>query len=194
MLLDTNVLWVVVYGVVPIIVVSYVGIGFAPFSAATCALLARRRGFSMKRYALAGGIYSLMFLAPAIYLIVRVAGRRPPTALVVFAYLVLLTLWVAGPLVTPVAYLWVSLQLPDLFGVHRVAVAVTTGIVIVGNAAAMIWWGRWFILQRPAPSLGPLPHVGYVAPFALVPLGLLVFIGMAYVADWIEAITETLVQ
>ena len=189
---DASGLWVVAVGVLSITLIAYAGIGFSPLAAAICAVLAWRRGLSVKRYALMGGVYSLMFLAPSIYLIVRLAGRKPPTALIVVAYLVLMALWVAGPLVTPTAYLWVAFSLPDVSGTDWVIMAVTTGMAIAGNVAAMLLGGRWAVGRRPAPGIGPLPHAGYVVPFALVPVGLLFFALMVLVADWIQAIADAL--
>ena len=175
---DTNILWVIVLGVLPIIVITYAGILFSPVAAATCALLARRRGLSAKRYALMGGIYSVMFLAPSVYLIVRLLNRKPPIALVGFAYFVLLALWVAGPMTTATSFLWVGFHLSEVFGTNRMITAVTIGIAIAGNVAMLGFWLRWFrrvrILRKPAPyGDGLLPHMAYVLPFLLVPLGLL---------------------
>ena len=186
-------LGIIAVGVLSIIVTTYAGILFSPIAAATCAVLARRRGLSAKRYALIGGIYSVMFLAPSVYLIVRLLNRKPPTALVGFAYFVLLALWVAGPMTSAVSYLWVELSISEEYNPYRTLKAVTSGIAIAGNVAMLGFWLRWFrrvrILRKPAPyGDGLLPHVGYVLPFLLAPLGLFFFFFMAYVAEWLEAV------
>lgn len=186
-------LGILTVGVLSIIVTTYAGILFSPVAAATCALLARRRGLSAKRYALMGGIYSVMFLAPSVYLIVRLLNRKPPIALVGFAYFVLLALWVAGPMTTAVSYLWAELSVSEEYNPYRTLKAVTSGIAIAGNVAMLGFWLRWFlrvrVLRNPATEGDDqLPHMAYVLPFLLVPLGLLFFIIMAYVAELLEAV------
>ena len=192
-MIEPQLLGIIAVGVLSIIVTIYAGILFSPVAAATCALLARRRGLSVKRYALMGGIYSVMFLAPSVYLIVRLLNRKPPTALVGFAYFVLLALWVAGSMTSAVSYLWVELSVSEEYNPYRTLKAVTTGIAIAGNVAMLGLWLRWFLriraLRKPATEGDDLlPHMAYVLPFLLAPLGLLFFIFMGYVAQWLEAV------
>ena len=193
MLFQNDVQWAVIIGVLPTMVITYSGIGLALFVAATCGLLARRRELSARRYALIGGIYSALMLAPGVYLIVTLAGRRPPTVLVILAYLVVLTLWVVGSVAMPGLYAWSEIGLP--WGSHEpylpwespelywVVHAVTTVGFIAANVAAMLVWGWWLIWRRPSASSTPLPHVGYMVPFALVPTVLLVFIVMGHLTE-----------
>ncbi len=174
---DANPLWVVVIGVLPTMLGLVAGVGFAPLCAITCALLARRRGLEARRYALAGGLYSVAFLMPGIYLMAVLAGLRPPKALIALAYLAAATVWAAGSVGTPALQLWLVIEYDS--GVTSLPWVIEAALIIfvIGvNISLMLKWAQWFTKRRPAPSLSPLPQTGYVVPFALVPSGFLLFL------------------
>ena len=190
---ELNVLWVVIIGVVPTFLFAFLGVGFAPFSAAICALLAHRRGLGAGRYALAGGIYSAVLFLPSVYLMARLAGRTPPALLVILVYLGLLALWLAGSVVTPALYLRLELEVLSIpYSPRWFGIGIATSLTIVVNVTAMGAWCWWFFYRRPDPTLSPLPHAGYLVPFVLAPVGFLLFNYLGYVGDWIEALMEAL--
>lgn len=73
------------------------GLLFAPVAAIYCRRSARLNGLDARRYALMGGVYSLMFFAPAIYLLARLRGRNAPNGAVIAAYVILYSYWLLGP-------------------------------------------------------------------------------------------------
>ena len=74
------------------------GLLFAPVAAIYCRRSARLNGLNARRYALMGGVYSLMFFAPAIYLLARLRGRNVPNGAVIAAYVILYSYWLLGPI------------------------------------------------------------------------------------------------
>ena len=70
---------------------------WAPFGALICALIARRRGLSSRRYAIAGAACSALFFMPWVYLTARMSGRATPKPLVVLSYVLLYASWIIGP-------------------------------------------------------------------------------------------------
>ena len=85
---------VVMLGVAPAGAISLV---WAPFGALICALTARRRGLSRRRYAIAGAVCSALFFLPWVYLAARMLGWAIPKPLVVIFYVVLYAAWLQGP-------------------------------------------------------------------------------------------------
>ena len=77
---------------------AFFGLLFAPIAAIYCSRLARRNGLSPKRYAIMGGVYSLVFFVPAVYLVARLRGRIVPRKLIIATYIALHVYWTAGPL------------------------------------------------------------------------------------------------
>ncbi|MDE2823279.1 MAG: hypothetical protein OXK79_07215 [Chloroflexota bacterium] len=73
----------------------------APIIAIVCGVVARIRGLSVWRYALAGGLYSMMFFLPVVYLAHRMFDRKIDPELVraglVAAYLTWFLAGVVGP-------------------------------------------------------------------------------------------------
>ena len=70
---------------------------WAPIAALLCANSAHQHGLEVRRYAVAGGVYSLLLLLPWIYLLMRMAGDQPPRILVKCAYVVLFAAWLWLP-------------------------------------------------------------------------------------------------
>lgn len=148
--------------VVGIMLAGYAGIAISPIAAVTCALLAKRRGLSASKYALVGGAYSLMLLAPAVYLILRLLDRRLPLRFVQFVYLGLILCWVLGPILSSAWLLWFERS---------------NAISLVGNLAMLILWVAWWYLrQGPVTERDDvMPPVSYVLPFLFAGLGLILF-------------------
>ena len=75
------------------------GLLWSPFAMVICGAIARTRGLSVVRYAGAGGIYSILFILPWFYLVVRMFGAKPQHALVQAGYVFLYLGWLAGPII-----------------------------------------------------------------------------------------------
>ena len=84
---------VTLLGVAPAGAVSLL---WAPFGALVCAVLARRRGLSPRRYAVAGAAHSAFFFLPWVYLVARMLGWVIPKPLVAIPYFVLYAAWLQG--------------------------------------------------------------------------------------------------
>ena len=175
-------------GMLGIMLIGYAGIAFSPFVAATCAVQAQRRGLSVTRYAIAGCIYSLLMLMPALYLIARLFGRRPPLGLVQFVYLVLMLLWATGPLPSAVGILWIELSISEQYNPYRMQKVFLYDGVAVANAVMVLPWLAWWWYRRlePVPESNLLPHPAFILPFLLVPLGLILFVSMENVEQWLK--------
>ena len=85
---------VTLVGVAPAGAVSLL---WAPFGALVCAVLARRRGLSPRRYAFAGAAHSAFFFLPWVYLVARMLGWVIPKPLIAIPYAVLYAAWLQGP-------------------------------------------------------------------------------------------------
>ena len=164
-------------GTAPTMFITLVGIGASPVVAATCALLARRRGLSMRRYAIAGAIYSVLSFLPGVYLIAVLAGRTPPKALIVLAYLAMLVMWVASSIALAMFGMGVGVVFElRPFEAKWVATMLYFGGMIVVSTAVQLTWGWWVVKRRPAPRLDPLPHAGYLVPFGMIQVVILLLL------------------
>ena len=160
-------------GVSAIALTFVAGLAFSPFAAASCAVLAKRRNLSVKRYALAGGIYSALLIAPYVYLVVRLLDRKPPEELVRWAYYILVTVWLAGPIFASVGFAAYTAAEGNPWEPAPVPIIVFNGIAAAVNVGMLVPWLFWHKLRKPAPESDDLlPRVGYVLPFLMAPLGL----------------------
>lgn len=73
------------------------GLLWAPFGAVVCALIAKRRGINPLRRAIASVAYSVLLLAPWIYLAARTAGVSIPKPFAALAYVPVYWAWLHGP-------------------------------------------------------------------------------------------------
>ena len=160
-------LWMPIYLIGFIAFMTFVGVVFSLIAATTCAVLAKRRGLYVLRYALAGGIYSMMMLAPFFYLVLRLLDRKPPTGLVYFVYCVLVVVWIMGPIGSPFV---LSYDPPDPELIAFFGIPAALNAVMLGS------WLLWRILRgAPPESDDLLPPFGYILPFLLAPLGVSLF-------------------
>ena len=82
---------IVVAGVLPRAVL--LGLVLSPVAGAITWWLARRQGLHGKRSAVAGAVYSALFLGPWIYFTLRLVGKTPPKWIVGFSYTLLYLVW-----------------------------------------------------------------------------------------------------
>ena len=145
---------------------------WAPLGALICALIARRRGLSPRRYALAGAAFSALFFLPWVYLVARVLGWVIPKPLVVLSYAILYLMWIQGPFqlsygawadgddLYPNA-LWLCMWLGNILAMMASVLLMTPPIAKKINP-----------FRRASGDGGPirdtLPNPVYLLPFALL--------------------------
>ena len=78
------------------VLLQFLGLPWAPFAALICGWRARRKGLGVRRHALAGALYSALLFWPWVYFILRMNGRRAPSALIRLFYISVFGLWMVG--------------------------------------------------------------------------------------------------
>ena len=168
--------------------ILWAGLIWMPFAAATCAVVARRKGFDVKAYSVAGAVYSVLFVIPWIYLVLRMHGisvsRRVMHSIYVVMYVYV---WMLGLMVLNVIMVFDS----DWRGVGILLLLVNMITWIV--SADMVQRRNRYDREQEALIVRrhnveyenemkqtSLPHFVYIIPFAVVLAWMLVFysIGM----------------
>ena len=154
-----------------------------PFAAATCAFVARRKGLDIKVYGIAGAVYSVLFVIPWIYLVLRMHGifvsRRVVRGMYVVMYVYV---WMLGLMVLNVIIAFDS----DWRGVGLLLLLVNVLTWIV--SADMIQRRNRYDREQEAlisrrhsveyvneTRQTSLPHFVYIIPFAMVLAWMVVF-------------------
>ena len=80
-----------IYSIIFFIITSllFLELLWMPFAALICGIMARNRGLSVRRYAIAGALYSALFMLPWLYFWAKLSNRSIPGFLVVLGYLAL---------------------------------------------------------------------------------------------------------
>ena len=145
---------------------------WAPLGALICALIARRRGLSPRRYALAGAAFSALFFLPWVYLVARMLGWVIPKPLVVLSYAILYLMWIQGPFqlsygawadgddLYPNA-LWLCMWLGNILAMMASVLLMMTPIAKKINPFRRA-------SRDDAPIRDTLPNPVYLLPFALL--------------------------
>lgn len=143
---------------------------WAPFGALICALIARSRGLSPWRCAVAGAVCSTLFFLPWVYLTARISRRDIPIPLITLAYVVLYAAWLQG--LFQLSYdEWA--ERPSYHAVW-LCVWVLNMLTMVASLLLLMTpiAERFHIFQRApwddAPSRNALIDPVYLLPFALV--------------------------
>ena len=161
---------------------------WAPFASAMCAVGAKNRGLSAKRYALAGGLYSLMLMLPWVYLVNRLAGNRLPRALVKWCYGLLYVFWLWMPIRS--GYELIE-SAEGVFAPAAHFASLVSWINFATWAASLAWLAyvnghdttkaeRWWEKEE-GERFEPLPHLAYVQPFGTATLWALLILAVTYV-------------
>ena len=161
-------------GVVTFFVVSMVfGLLWSPFAALMCRLVAHVRKLPGNGYGGAGFRYSVLFLLPWVYLVLRMAGVPVPRLVVRVGYGMLYGLWVAAAVGSVVSGLFiVSLYFT---GNEEARGADATLLIVGGLFIGVLWFVslRRLLRRRWADQEGtrsvPM-RIAYVALYALWPL------------------------
>lgn len=141
------------------------GLICAPFAATICALTARHRGLNTRLYAVAGAIYSVLFILPFIYLILRTYGWQTKRNIVQIAYGVLhVYVWLAGVIVYD---LWVMSISTGWIGIQLALLAanIVTLVVSMGTMYGNNHYNKEYVNQGVANQL---PYLRYMIPFILL--------------------------
>lgn len=173
-----------------------IGLFWAPVAALICGLMARSRGMSVRLYALAGGLYSMMLFLPWFYLVVRMSDRRSPQVMVKSAYVLAYLGWVLGPIILSIFFLSMKASGYEGFGPFYDSLFWDILLLIL-NLGTLIGSLKWlqtshenFQKDPQVNSANSLPRVVYLMPFGLATLWtLLVFVGefaLPHLAEWQE--------
>ena len=154
---------------------------WVPFGALISRRLARARELPVRRYAVAGAIYSATFFLPWLYLVIRMRNRTIWNPAIWFVYFVVFAAWLLGPIAVTVEQTDIAVKYSGGFPFRS--------LLFVGGALAMsiAWCSSLFLLvsnvwrargraanldaSKPSDSL-----IGgvYISPFALF------FVSMAF--------------
>lgn len=156
--------------------ILWAGLIWMPFAAATCAFVARRKGLDIKVYGIAGAAYSVLFVIPWIYLVLRMhsisVSRRIVHSMYVAMYVYV---WMLGLMVLNVIIAFDS----DWRGVGLLLLLLNVITWIV--SADMIQRRNRYDREQEALIVSrhsveyvnemrrtSLPHFVYIIPFAMV--------------------------
>ena len=158
------------------VVMAFTGVClvWAPFGAAISIWLARGAQSPMRSAALTGATYSLTFLFPWIYMVIRARGKRVWRPVIWLAYIFLYVIWLWGLIASSLGGFVLSITM----GGEEVTSPLS---VLFGGAAALMsiaWCTTLYLLlaaaldvgrrTNAAPASGDWPIRGvYYAPFAL---------------------------
>lgn len=92
-----------------VIILSF-GIVWSPVAALLCGIAARKRGMSTARYSIAGAFYSILFVAPSVYLLLRLHNIKVSGGFVRLTYTIVYTAWLFGPICYLTSLLLMSLD------------------------------------------------------------------------------------
>ena len=80
--------------------VALLGLIWIPFASATCMYIAKSKGLNIKAYGVAAAVYSVLFILPWIYLVLRMYGVSVDKRVVRAVYVVLYVyFWMLGVMV-----------------------------------------------------------------------------------------------
>ena len=141
------------------------GLLWAPFATMICARTARARGLDSRRYAIAGAVYSVLFLLPSIFLIARIHNKSTPGCLTRSAY-VLIYGWLWP--VSTLSYYIFTLALPEPFWIVSVSLLLLNVLTWFISLIKLIVWHRRQARVLSEESDDVLPNRVYIMPFAYV--------------------------
>jgi multisubunit Na+/H+ antiporter MnhG subunit len=90
------------------LIISGICLLWAPLGAHICARIARNRGLPVKRYAVAGATYSILFFFPWLYLIMLMHNKTVWKPAIWAAYVILYAGWLLGPIALTLAIVGLS--------------------------------------------------------------------------------------
>lgn len=154
--------------------IALAGLIWAPFGALICARAASRRGLQAHRYAVAGAAFSVLYLVPWFYLVLRMHNKYVPRFVIWCVYFILyIPIWLFGVIGLGLFLLafafdtssWqgANLTLVRYFLIAQVLVTSFFWIVSLRRLLRMNRYDNYF---PPTHDWDPLlPHSTYVLPF-----------------------------
>ena len=143
------------------------GVGWAPMAAVVCWMIARRKGLSTRRFAVMGGVFSVLLLFPWVYIVLRMVNLRVPQLLVILFYVTVYASWAIN--------LFWAFQYPDhAVGMERVAIWIWALVSATGFLASL----GWLLIKYESPpspraTRNPawserMPELRHLIPFMLL--------------------------
>lgn len=151
------------------------GLVWTPFGALTCRRIARSRGLSPRRYAIAGAVYSVLFFVPWVYLVMRMRGRSVSVVVVRNIYILLYGAWLVLPIWSLSMFTAVARRVEDFGGALTMGLLLISSILMFVGSLVMIAVVRKKAKYRTVDRSGRsdesvrddvLPHIAYILPFA----------------------------
>ena len=173
-------LWIILIGLALIAI----GLAWVPFGAALMWKVARDRNLAAGRYAVAGAIYSLLFLIPWIYLfIVIIRGKFTPK-LATLLHFILYGFWLLGPVLFLSVISYRSYNLRDISNPFVPSRSAFDTILPIASfmVIAFMWLVNFgFFMYRRSKgysivpdSTGKSPSYSFIVPFACAAVSLLI--------------------
>ena len=151
------------------------GLMWAPFGALICRRIARSRGLSPRRYAIAGAVYPVLFFLPWVYLVMRMRGRSVSVVLVRTIYILLYGAWLVLPIWSLSTFRSVTLRVEDFGEARTIGLVLISSILMFVGSLVMIAVVRIKAKYKTVDRSGRsdesvrddvLPHIAYILPFA----------------------------
>ena len=171
--------WFPIFGpalsLVIVVLAVLFGLVWAPFGALICWRIARSRGLSPRRYAIAGAVYPVLFFVPWVYLVMRMRGRSVSVVLVRIIYILLYGAWLVLPIWSLYTFRSTYLYIEDFGGALTVGLVLISSILMFVGSLVMIAVVRIKAKYKTVDRSGRsdesvrddvLPHIAYILPFA----------------------------
>ena len=161
------------------------GLVWAPFGALICRRIARSRGLNPRRYAIAGGVYPVLFFLPWVYLVRRMRGRSVSVVVVRNIYILLYGAWLVLSIWSLSMFMYVAIRTKDFRGALIEGLMLILSILVFFGSLVMIdvvrKKAKYRTVGRPGESDESipddvLPHIAYMLPFAYLMLWLAVLL------------------
>lgn len=156
----------IAFRLISIIAMSMVfGLLGAPFAALICFIIGRSKGLT-ETHAGTGAWYSMLFILPWLYLVLRMLGVRIPDGAVRTGYGVLYGLWLCGTIAIAATWISSTIFLDDEFRIGDAVLVISGGLFI-----GCVWFVSLRRLLRrnetsPSESSAPM-RFAYAALHAL---------------------------
>ncbi len=141
------------------------GLLFAPLGSLICALVAKSKGWSVRRFAVMGAAYSAAMLLPWVYLVLRMYGRTTSSFLIGMSYFGVFGIW-------PVSLLTITMIFMGEEDVSQLWALwlILSGLAMLASFVLLVVVAPSrsdnFSLRQSTSQYNVIPHPLYVLPFA----------------------------
>ena len=173
------------------LIISGIGLLWAPLGAHICARIAHNRGLPVKRYAVAGAAYSILFFFPWVCFVMQMRNKTVWKPAIWAAYALTYAAWILGPFLLTLALIGLSVgtlnswrNLPSLLFISLfLAMSLAWCISLFRLLNRHLLSGRHVAIVQTGQAVDSLIADVYLAPFllcfssivGLLLVGLLVF-------------------